>query len=429
MVSKVEKISGVEHSLSIDVPADKVGEAYKEALVKAGRDATVKGFRKGKAPLATIQAIYGDRVRADVLNDLVSKYYFEALSEHKLYPVCRPEIEITEFDPQKSLSFKAQFEVRPEVKLNHVEGLKLKKEVVRVTEDQINEVLKNVQNQRAQLVDLKEDRSAATGDVVVFDFLGTLDGNPVEGASGNAHTMEIGDNRFLPEFDQALVGMKSSEEKDIKVVFPKDYHHKELAEKMVDFHIKLISVKEKQLPELNDEFIKTLGDETMTLSEFKERIREDIELSESERIKSEVRKQASDLLLELNEVESPRSLVAEQKSVLIERFERESRAQGIGAKDLQEFKEKQEAEFTKEAEETVKLDFLVMAIAEKYGLIPSDEEVEQEQAKVKGMMSMYNSGKDRSSTSWVDSPTYRNYLAHKLTMDKVLDFVIEKAAT
>lgn len=290
MKSTVEKLSPLERKLNIEVPAVIVASSFDIAFRNLQKQAHIKGFRPGKAPIATIKAAYGARVAQDVVQELVQKHYAKALQEHKLNPINYPEFEFDAPTEDKEFSFSANFEVRPEVALNKYEGLEVIREKFLVEEKQIDEVINNIRTARAALVDVLEDRAALVGDTALVDFEGFVDGKPLENGTGTDHQLELGAKQFIEGFEEGVVGMKVGGQTTLKLKFPDPYHAAELAGKPVEFKVTLKVLKKKSLPEVNDEFVAAVMGDTSntakhTVEGLRKTIQEDIEQSEKKELR------------------------------------------------------------------------------------------------------------------------------------------------
>ena len=264
-VTNVEKKEKSTVELTIQVEAGEFEAAVQKAYLKKRNRISVPGFRKGKAPRKIIEGMYGSGVfYEDAIEATYPAAYAEAVKEQGLDDVGYPHVELVEAG-KEGYTFKALVSVRPEVKLGEYKGLTAAKEVVKVTDADVDAEMKPYIDRATRLVSV--ERAAAKGDTAVIDFKGFLNGEPFEGGEAQGHELELGSGAFVPGFEDGVVGMKPGEEKDIDLTFPEDYHE-ELAGKPVVFHVKLHEVKEHQAPAVDDEFAKDVS-EFDTLDEFK----------------------------------------------------------------------------------------------------------------------------------------------------------------
>lgn len=422
MKATLDKLDGLVRKLNIEVPATQVQSAFEKVYRGIQKNANVKGFRKGKAPLATIRSIYAERVRQDVLNDLISDSYGQALSDHKLEPVGYPQINIQEFIENGAFIYSAQFEVRPEVHIKKSEGLEIEKEILQIGDEQIQSVLENIQKGQAQTVPLLEDRSLVKGDLAVLDFEGFIDGQPLENSKAEGRTLEVGHAQFIDGFEDGLVGMKAGEERTLNLKFPDEYHAKEIAGKPVTFKVKLQSISKRELPEINDELAKKVGS-FQNLQELKDAIKKDITEGEERRIRDELRNSVLKALVDANPVEAPPSLVAQQKEMIVADVKEKLSQQGLGEAEFQDYVTKWDADFTSSATFMVQSTFLVDALAIKLNLRAQPADIEgkiDEFAKQTGI--------DRARVAeFYNENDRRSRLAFQITEERVVNYLIEKA--
>lgn len=375
MKSNVEKVSNLSRKLKIEVPAAAVQTAFQRVFNGIQKEVTIKGFRKGKAPIATIKTMYGDRVKQDVVQELVQKHYATALEEHKLEPISYPEFEFTDPTEEKDFAFSANFDVRPEIVLKKYEGLEVEKEKMEFDEKKVEAVLENIRSSRATFESIADDRAAKMGDTAVVDFEGFMGGAPLENGSGKSHHLELGAKQFIEGFEDGIVGMKKGENKTISLKFPDPYHAPELAGKPVEFKVNLVDIKAKSLPELNEEFLKSLGGPT-DLEALKKSIREDLEGTEAKRVEDGFKNRVLKTLVKENPVEVPPSLLKEQKASLVEDFKKRMSEQGMAENEFASYVEKWDGDFEKTASEMIQSSFLVDAIAKKHDLFAKKEDLD-----------------------------------------------------
>ncbi|MCB0370845.1 MAG: trigger factor, partial [Bdellovibrionales bacterium] len=243
MKSNVEKISSLQRKLKVEVPSAVVQTSFDRIFNDIQKDVTIKGFRKGKAPLSTIKSLYNGKVKQDVVQDLIQKHYYQAIVEHKLDPISYPEFEFDDLHEDKDFNFSATFDIRPEINLKNYENLKVEKEILKFDDSQIDKTLENIRNSKATYEDVIEVRAAQLGDLAVIDFDGFVNGKPLEGGMGKDHRLELGSHQFIEGFEEGIVGMNVSDEKTLNLTFPTPYHSKDLEGKSVEFKVKLNGLK------------------------------------------------------------------------------------------------------------------------------------------------------------------------------------------
>lgn len=424
MKSSVEKVSSLQRKVNVEVPATHVATAFDSAFKAIQKQAHIKGFRPGKAPLATIKSMYGDRVQNDVVQDLIQKFWLQAVREHKLEPISYPEFEFDVPNMEKDFSFTAAFEVKPDISLKKVEGLEVEKEEFKFEESRITQVLENIRSARAELVDVTEDRTANLGDVAVVDFEGFMNGAPLENGAGKDHQLELGSNSFIEGFEQGIVGMKKGENKTLNLKFPNPYHAAELAGQAVEFKVTLVGLKKKDLPELNDAFVaQMMGGEQHTLATLRKTIEEDITQSEKKRIEGDFKNRLLRTLVKHNPVDCPPSMLAEQKKALVEDMKKKMIEQGMPETEFSNYVQKWDKDFENSAAEMIQSGFLVDAIARQHDLKWTDEELQakyDEYAKQTGIPI-------ERIKEFYSRPEQENRITYAITEDKVIAFLLKTA--
>ncbi|MGZ3773537.1 MAG: trigger factor [Pseudobdellovibrionaceae bacterium] len=418
MKSNVEVVSNLSRKLNIQVPAASVQTAFQKIFNGIQRDVTIKGFRKGKAPMTTIKSLYGDRVKQDVVQDLIQKHYAMALTEHKLEPISYPEFEFADPAENKDFSFSAAFDVRPEINLKKYEGLEVEKEKYEFDPKKVDQVLENIRASRATFETVTENRATHMGDIAVIDFEGFINGSPLENGAGTDHHLELGAKQFIEGFEDGIVGMKAGESKTLTLKFPDPYHSAELAGKPVEFKVTLKEIKAKVLPELTDEFLATLGGPT-DLASLKKSIEDDLQNSEHKRIEDAFKNRLLKTLVKENPVEVPASLLKEQKASLVEDFKKRMTDQGMGPDDFASYVEKWDGDFEKTASEMIQSSFLVDAIAKKHELFCKKEDVDAkfvEYAQQTGI-------EESRIREFYGRPEQASRLTYMITEEKVIAFL------
>lgn len=421
MKTNVESVSNLGRKLHIEVPSKRVNEEFQKAYKYLQGEVNIKGFRKGKAPIATIKTMYSDRVKGDVAQNLVQEAYVTALKENKLTPVSMPQIDFNEITEDKDFTFTANFEIRPETNIVKKEGFSLEKEKVVVSEEQITKALENIQNSNATYEAISEDRALKNGDFSVIDFEGFIDGAPLENGAAKGHQLEIGSNSFIPGFEEGLVGMKKGETKEITVTFPAEYHAVELQSKPVTFKVTLNEIKAKALPEFNEELLKRIGQDS--LDGLKEQIKKDYEMNEKNRVEKDLRDSLFKQFVEANPVETPASLVEEQKKALVDDFKNRMKSQGFSDEGFDEYEQKWNDDFKQQAEFMVKSAFLIDKLAEMENLHATDADVEK---KFDEMAKQWNLEKEKIKSYYLQNNSFSK-LSYQITEDNVFNYLLSKS--
>lgn len=386
MSVKWEKLEGHEGVLTVEVDAEKVNEGLDAAFKKVVKNVTVPGFRKGKVPRVIFEKRFGvEALYQDALDILLPEAYEKAVEEAGIEPVDVSKIDIEQMEKGKSLIFTARVIVKPEVKLGQYKGLEVEKMDATVTDEDVENELKRLQENYAELV-VKEDGKIEKGDTAVIDFEGFVDGEPFEGGKAENYSLEIGSGVFIPGFEDQLVGMKAGEEKEIEVTFPEEYHAKELAGKPATFKVKVHEVKEKQLPALDDEFAKDVDDEVETLEQLKEKIRKRLEETKKNEAEAALRDAVVEKAAENAEIDIPEVMVKKETDRMLREFDQRLQLQGLNLDLYYQFSGQDEAalreQMKEDAEKRVRVALTLEAIAKAENIEVTEEEVNEELEKM-----------------------------------------------
>ncbi|MEY4615631.1 MAG: trigger factor [Pseudomonadota bacterium] len=422
MKTQLEKVSTLGRKLNIEVPAALVTSTLNDFYHGVQKQVELKGFRKGKAPIAMIKNLYADRVKNDVTQELLKVGFSKGLQEHKLEPVDYPEFEFDEVIDGKDFTFSANFEVRPEIELKTYEGLEVEKEIFSVDPKEMESILENIRNSRASSEDVTENRPAQKGDIAVIDFKGIIDGKPLDRGEGTDHPLELGTKSFIEGFEDGIIGMTVGQTKTLNLKFPENYHA-DLSGKAVDFEVTLKKLRKKVLPELSDEFVTSMSGAPSTVEDLKKNIMKDLEDRQNKKTDESLKENLLKKLISVNPVEIPQSLVREQKKLLVQDMQKQMANDGMAEQDFAEYKDKWDADFEKTAKQMIHVAYLVDAIAAKHELHCKKEDVDakfEEYAKQTGI----DIGRIREFYSKAES---MNRMVHKITEEKVIGFLIEKS--
>lgn len=373
--------------LEVEVDGDIWTKAQKKVFNNLKKQVNLKGFRKGHVPEALIrkqipsQMVY-EYAAEEVANEALAK----GIEENKLELVARPTLEVKEANDEKAtLIFNCI--VIPEVTLKEYKGLDIHKEEVNVTDEDVEEEVKRIQNRYADWVLREEDQEAENGDQVTIDYAGSIDGVPFDGGSAENYPLELGSGTFIPGFEEQLVGVKSGEEKDVVVTFPEEYGSKDLAGKEAVFKCTVHDIKYKELPEANDELIQKLKREGVdTLEKYKEVTKEDLTKRKEQQAENQFTDALVSKVTEDAEVEIPEVMIANEIDRMYRNFENQMVQSGFTAKQYLEASGQSEEDIRNmmkpEAEKSVKTSLVLEAIVKAEGIEASDEEVEAEYKKL-----------------------------------------------
>ena len=423
MQIKVESLSSVKKRINFEIPADYVATEFDKVLDEVRKKASIKGFRKGKVPRTLIEKHYNDVMEQDVVKNLVNETYFKALADEKIFPVSYPAIENEMLKKGEPFRYSATVEVFPDIHVKDYEGLEVRKEQYQYDEEVINRRLREMQESLAQLKPVEGDRRAATGDFVTFDFEGFIDGTPFENGKGSDFQLELGSGRFIPGFEEKLVGMCPGDEGEIKVTFPADYGKAEFSGKDAIFKIRIKDIKVKELPLLDDSFAREFG-EFENLELLKAHLRDIHEKQELERIDSELREGMVKALIEKNEIEVPESLIDQQVAQMLESAKQRLAYQRLTLDMMGLDEDRYKIQFRPVAESQVKGSLLLDALAMQEDIKADEDDVMQ---KIRQMSGDNEKSFETTRNYYLQNQKAKENLIIQIKEDKAIDFLISRA--
>ncbi len=425
MSVQVESLEKNMAKLTIEVPAEELEKAIQEAYQKQKNKISLPGFRKGKVPRQMIEKIYGPEVfYEDAANSLISAEYPKAVEESEEEIVSRPTIDVVQIEKGKPFIFSAEVAVKPEVTLGTYLGVQVAKAEITVTEEEVDAEVNKERESNARMVTV-EDRAIEDGDTAVIDYEGFMDGEAFEGGKGENHSLVIGSHTFIPGFEEQLIGKGAGDNVEVSVVFPEEYHAKELAGRPALFQVKINEIKVKELPELDDEFAQDVS-EFATLAEYRESVRKAVE----ERKKEEARRQKEDeavqKAVEGAGMEIPDAMLDTQVSSMLEEFASRIGQQGLSLEQYLQFTgatvETLQEQMRPDALKRIQSSLVLEAIAKAEQLEVSEEEFEEE---IERMAAAYNMEKEKLEDLIDD--TERKSIRTDLSIQKAVDFITEQA--
>ncbi|QHJ71611.1 trigger factor [Planococcus halotolerans] len=392
MSAKWEKQEGNTGTLTVEVPAEEVNAGLDKAFKKVVKEINVPGFRKGKMPRQMFEKRFGvESLYQDALDFILPDAYANAVEEAGINPVDRPEIDIETIEKGQPLVFTAKVTVKPEVELGEYKGLEVAKPDTEVTDEEIEEKLKENQERFAELA-VKEDEAIVEGDTAVIDFEGFVDGEAFEGGAGSDYSLEIGSNSFIPGFEEQLVGVKAGEEKEVEVSFPEEYHAAELAGKAATFKVKVNEVKGKELPELNDDFAKEIDEEVSSLDELRTKMKEAAAAEKASNADAALRDELVQKAAENATIDIPQAMIDSEMDRMMQDFEQRLTQQGMNLELYFQFSGQDEAALREQmkgdAETRVRVSLTLEAIAQAENMEVTSEDIDKELEKMSGQFNM-----------------------------------------
>ncbi len=425
MSLQVEKLEKNMAKLTIEASAEEFESALEKAYQKNRNKINVQGFRKGKAPRAIIEKMYGASIfYEDAANEIIPEAYEKAAGESGLEIVSRPDIDVVQVEKGKSFIFTAEVALKPEVTLGTYKGIKVEKKEAEVTEDEIMAQINKEREQNSRTITI-EDRAVQDGDITVIDFEGFVDGVAFEGGKGENYSLTIGSHSFIDTFEEQLIGKAIGEETEVNVTFPEEYQAKELAGKPALFKVTVKEIKVKELPELDDDFAQDVS-EFDTLDEYKENIKATIKENKEKELKTAKENEVVDKIIEGATMDIPEPMIAVQVNQMAEDFAQRMQYQGLSLEQYFQFTGMDANKFMEtlkpQALKRIQSRLVLEAVAKAEKIEVSDEDMEKELTE---MSSMYQMELDKLKE--LIGEKEKEQIKADIAVQKAVDFVVAEA--
>lgn len=428
MPSTWEKIEHNKIKLEIEVAAPEVDSALERAYRNVVKEVNLPGFRKGRVPRYILEARFGPEIlHQDALEALIPAAYNEAIAGVDCEPIDEPQFDFETIEKGKPFLFQAVVEVLPDVELAEYRGVEVEQEIVLVTEAGLERYLESLREQHARLVPLEDEGvGIREGDLALIDFKGFVDGEPFPEGEAENYSLELGSKSFIPGFEDQVAGMKVNEEKDIEVTFPEEYRNAELAGQEALFKVKLKQIKQKQLPDLDDNFVKEIS-EFETLADYKADLQSRLEKANAEKAKTELEEALIEKVAGASRVELPQILVERQIDRMLDEMDQFLHYQGLNldkfaemaGKNMEEIREEKRAEAEKRAKANLVLD----AVVKKEGFTVDDSEID---AKISELAESYNDQPERIREIF-DKQGRIPLMREEIRVRKAVDLMVREA--
>jgi trigger factor len=422
---EILKKENSEVTMKITVSDEAFQKAVQAVYNKSKGKFNIPGFRKGKAPRSIIEKHYGEGVfYEDAVNELLPEHYGIALDTLGVEPVARPDIDIEEIEAGKGLVFTAVVTVAPEFTLEGYKGIEVEKINAEVTEEMLMEELEKTQNMNARLVSVT-DRAVQKGDTTIIDYKGFVGEHQFDGGTAEGQELEIGSNKFIPGFEEQLIGAKVGDEVKVNVTFPETYHSEELAGKEAIFIVNVNDIKVKELPALDDEFAKDVS-EFDTLEEYKESIKKELEESSKGSAEAAQRDKVIEAVANLLDVEIPEKMIDGEVDGMLRDFDQQLKYQGLSLEQYVQFTggkiDDLKVQMRPDAIMRVKTGMVIEKVAEQENLQVSDEDIDAEIARIAEIQN-----KSVEETKKIFEQNDFEYLKENLKSKKAVDFLVGQA--
>ena len=415
MQVSVEHQEGLERRLKVEIPGERIEDAVEQRLNKLRGTVRLDGFRPGKVPMRVVRNRFGGQVRQEVVGELIQSTLQEAVGQVQLQPAGTPQIDAADEQPDEGgMAYTATFEVYPEIELGDLGELAIEKPVATVEEADIDRMIETLRAQRQEYVDV--ERAAASGDRVVIDFVGRIDGEAFEGGAGQDTPVDLGSGQMIDGFEDQLEGIQPGETRNVEVTFPEEYQASELAGKAAVFEVTAKSVQEGRLPEVDEDFARQFGVESGSVEELRDGLRRNMERELNQALQSRVKQQVMDALLEQHPIEVPESLVREEIGRL-----REQMKQRLGGQMSDE--QLTDDLFRDEALRRSRLGLVLAELVQRNGIQADQESV---RAKVDDMASAYDDPEQVVQYYYQNKHMLQGIEA-MVVEDRVVDWVLERA--
>ncbi len=405
MQVSVETKEGLEREITVEFPMSDINGEVNTRLQSLTKTAQINGFRPGKIPMAVIKKRYSGAVEAEVLNEKLQQSYFEAVNQEKLKPAGQPTINMVDNDDKDNITYKAVFEVYPEISPVSLESQTFEKANVAIGDEDIDATINNIREQNKTFNDV--DRGAQENDQVIVDFVGTIDGEAFKGNEGQQVPVTLGMGQMIDGFEEGIKGAKAGDTVNLDLKFPEDYHYKDVAGKDVQFAITVSAVKEAALPELNDEFYTKFGISEGGEEAFRAEVKKNMQIELDKAIAAKLKNQVMDAILEVNEILVPKALVEEEAQNMAKQMQEQYQIQSQGDVALQTDL------FTEQASKRVSLGMLLAEMV-KVNNISATQELVME--KINEMAMTYENPQE----------VMDYYRSHKEKLAEMESFILEE---
>jgi len=375
MKTRVEEISEVKRKINVEIDAEEVTKSIDKAYSQLSRKAKVKGFRPGKAPRKILEQYYGKQVVNDVKSDLIRESFPKVLDETKLFPLGEPSIEDELINPDNIFRYAIFMEVKPKFEIKNYMGISVDKEVLNISEETVDKSIEKIRKSHAKLISIEEDRGIIEQDRVIINYEGFWKGKPIKDIKGQEFMVHVGSGNFYKEVESGIVGLKKGDEKDIEIDLDENFSDSRLAGKLVNFNIVIIDIKKEDLPELNDDFAKVLGDNFESLADLRQKVTEEITLQEEKRIDSELKKRLIGKISDSVNFELPQILVESEINHSINSLKEGFSQNGMTMESTGISESKMRQEFIKPSEVKIKEELILDAIARLEAITVEEKDI------------------------------------------------------
>ena len=375
METSIEEISQVKRRLNVKIEAEEVNNKLGQAYKQLSKSVKIKGFRPGKAPRKVLEQYYGKQIINDVKNDLIKDSFSKMIEEAKLFPLGTPSIEDEALRPGENFKYSIIMEVKPDFELKDYMGISVEKEILNISKDNVDKKLEEIKEAHAKLISISEARGVKEGDYAIVDYDSIWKGKTLKGINGKDFMIHVGSKNFYPELESGIVGMKKDDKKDIMIDFNEDFGDRRLAGKSVTFSVRVQDIKKKDLPDLNDDFARSLGNDFKSLKDLENRVKKDITLQEERRIDRELKNRLLKKIATMVDFELPQVMVESEIERSIDTIKQNFLRAGTKFESAGISEEKMRQDLRRGAEEKVKEELVLSEIADIEDIKVEDSDI------------------------------------------------------
>ncbi len=407
------------HSFTVVIPAKEFADKQAAKLEEIRKEAKIQGFRPGQAPMNIIKAKYENAVKGEVLDELIQSYTNKTFEDNKVRPALRPKVEIKTFEDGKDIEYTIDVEALPEIKPADFTKLNIEKLVAEASEKEVNNALEKLAAARKTTEVVDEKRATKTGDVIVIDFVGSIDGVEFKGGTGKDYYLDLGSNTFIPGFEDQLTGHQIGEKVDVNVTFPENYHSKDLAGKKALFKVDIKELRKYKTPEMNDEFAKSFGSETMDA--LKEMIKAELNKEYANVARMHTKRALLDALAEAHSFDVPQGMVDMEFDAIWKQFEEAKKANQLDDDEKAKSEDELKKEYRDIAERRVRLGLLLAEVANENKITLTKEDLTN---AVMAEARRYPGQEKIVFEYYQKNPQALDHLKAPLFEEKVVDYIL-----
>ncbi len=411
----IENVNSCTKKLVFNFEKVDLSKEIKEALIAKQASSNLKGFRKGKAPLEMVQKLFGPQVENDALYRFISDQYYQAVKKENLRAVGYPQFGNTKYESGKNVAFEATVEIIPEIELKDYSKFAFKKDSETVSDEDFETLKKNYLSNKAEIVEVKDAaHTLKKGDFAVFNFEGEkADGSKPENMKAQEYMLEIGSGQFIPGFEDGMIGLKKGEKKDVKVTFPAEYHEESLKNAPVTFHVELLEIKTKILPDFTDELAKEFGFESV--ADFTTKNKERMATQKKREVQTKLQQEILEKLISENQFDVPTALVEDQKQSVKEELSRNLKQQGFNDQMIGLYFERWDADVTQKALFQVRSGLILDKLAKKYNIESTEADLD---VKINEMVSQSGMKKEEITKFYKSNENVKRNLMYAIREEK-----------